>query len=179
MGLQDFITPDETIKYRSPTPVEYQGDYYGFLITSKRLIWYKQSGLIFKKDNFVCELLENVKSISFKEEGIINKRGIVRIVMGDRNLLFSGSLSAMRAIYNEAQSLISIPQRDERVVREIIKEPIYLHEKTIDEEGKIYICKVCENSYSSKAEALSCEKSHRKKKHIKRKVSRKKRKGKK
>ncbi|MBI2675863.1 MAG: hypothetical protein HYX24_05360 [Candidatus Aenigmarchaeota archaeon] len=167
MGLQDFISPDESIKFRSPTAIDYQGDSYDFLITNKRLIWYKRSGLIFKKDNFVCELLENVKSISFKEEGIINKKGIIRIAMGDRNLLFAGNLSAMRAVYNEAQALISTPQKTEKVSKEMIKEPIYIHEKVISEpiienQQLTYICKVCETTYPNKKAALICEKSHKK-----------------
>lgn len=112
MPLQDFLTPDEVVRYQSPTPIEYQGDFYDFYISNKRLIWHKRTGLIFKKDNFVCEMLEHVKSINFKEEGIFNKKGFIHIVMGDRKLAFAGNLVAMRAIYNEAQSLIMIPEKD-------------------------------------------------------------------
>jgi len=111
MTFQDFITLDEVVKFRSPSPIDYLGDSYDFYISNKRLIWHKRSGLVFKKDNFICEMLENVKSIAFKEEGIINKRGIIKIIMGDRNLQFSGKLSAMRGIYNEAQALIKIPTK--------------------------------------------------------------------
>jgi hypothetical protein len=109
--FQDFLTPDEVVRFRSPSPIEYQGDLYDFYISNKRLIWHKRSGLIFKKDNFVCEMLENVKSIKFKEEGIFNKKGIIHVIMGDRKLSFAGNLSAMRAIFNETQSLIMIPER--------------------------------------------------------------------
>jgi len=172
MSLQDFITPDEIIKYRSSDTVEYQGSYYDSIITNKRLIWYKQSGLVFKKDNFVCEFLENIKSLKFEEQGIISKKGVIKIAMIDRNLAFSGGLSSMRALFNHIQSLI-LPEKSEKSVQ-IIKEPVYVHEKIferpiLEKERKMYACKICENAYTSKTKALSCEKSHKKKRQLQKK----------
>ena len=98
--------------------------------------------------------------------------------MGDRNLSFSGGLSSMRALFNQIQPLL-LPEKSEKSVQ-IIKEPVYVHEKLIEKpiiekERKMYACKICENVYPSKTKALSCEKSHKKK----RQLQKKKRKGKK
>lgn len=34
MPIEDFLRPRETIEYRGPEPVEYQGDKYDFYITN-------------------------------------------------------------------------------------------------------------------------------------------------
>lgn len=106
MPLRDFLSPDETIKFRSPTMIDYQGDDYNFYITNRRLIWHRQKGLIFRKDNFVCEMLDNVNAISYKEEGLIIKNATIKVNIGNRQLPFTGSRDSMRAIYNEMQALI-------------------------------------------------------------------------
>lgn len=107
MVLQDFIAPDETIKYSSIEPVEYMGDLFNFHLTNRRMIWHKQTGLIFKKDHIVAEILDVVSHIQFKEEGIFNKKGTVVIVMGDKKKEFSGKLKNMKALYSEVQALMS------------------------------------------------------------------------
>jgi hypothetical protein len=104
MPLVDFLAPGENIRYKSPVPVEYQGDVYDFYITDKRLIWYRRKGLIFKKDNIVTEVIEAIKGIKFSEKGLIRKKGFIKIHTGDRTLEFSGPLSAIRQIYTEMQA---------------------------------------------------------------------------
>jgi len=99
------LAPGENVRYASPEPVEYQGDFYDFYITDRRLLWHKRTGLIFKKDKFVAEVIENVSGISYEEKGIISKKGIIKIQMGDRKLEFSGSLKSIRAIYSQMQAL--------------------------------------------------------------------------
>jgi hypothetical protein len=103
MPLADFLVPGENIRYKSPVSVEYQGDLYDFYITDKRLIWYKQKGLIFKRDNIVTEVIEAIKGIKFSEKGIIRKKGFIKIQTGERTLEFSGPLSTIRQIYTEMQ----------------------------------------------------------------------------
>lgn len=128
MALRDFLNSDETIKFQSPGPVEYQGGWYDLLVTDKRVVWYRRDGLIFKKDNFICEYLDNVKSIGFKEEGILNRRGTVILSTGAGEKRFSGPLTAMRALMNETQNLIQQPRTQEKVIREIVREPVYVKE---------------------------------------------------
>ena len=88
------------------------GEQYDFHITNKRLIWHKQTGLIFKKNNFVAEMIERVKSLQFKEEGLIFKKGTIVFSLGDRKKEFSGDLRNIRALYNEIQSLMDIEVKE-------------------------------------------------------------------
>lgn len=104
MPLEDFLAPGESIHYRSPTKVEYQGDLYGFYITDRRLIWHKREGLVLKKDKFVSEVLENVEGIKYYEKGVISKKGFIEIQMKNKKLTFSGPVQAIRAIYSEMQA---------------------------------------------------------------------------
>lgn len=106
MVLNDFIAPDETVKYSSNGPVEFMGDLFDFHMSNKRFIWFKRSGLIFKKDNFIAELLDKVTGIQFKEEGLFNKKGTIVISMGDRKKEFCGKLKNIKALYSEVQALM-------------------------------------------------------------------------
>ncbi|MEM5831183.1 MAG: hypothetical protein QXO40_03195 [Candidatus Aenigmatarchaeota archaeon] len=101
--LQDFLAPDENIRYRSPGTVEFAGDEYEFYITDRRFVWYKREGLIFKKDKIIMHPLDQVKEIRYREAGILRKKAIIEIWFSDKKHEFSGSLSTMRAIYSEMQ----------------------------------------------------------------------------
>jgi len=104
MALEDYLSPGENITFASPTLVEYQGDLYEFYITDRRLIWYIRKGLIFKSDRVITENIGNVQGISYKEEGIFRKRGVIVVETDVKKLEFSGSREAMRAIYSEMQA---------------------------------------------------------------------------
>lgn len=107
MPLEDFLMPGENIRYRSPTPVEYQGDTYEFHITDRRLLWYKRAGLIFKSDKIITESIGDVVEIKYEERGILSKKGVIQIVTSRKPLAFSGSREAIRAIYSELQTYLA------------------------------------------------------------------------
>jgi len=106
MPIEKILAPGENIRYRSPVPVDFQGDKYYLYITDRRLIWHKEEGLIFKRDKFVSILLEEVKEIRYSEKGLISRKGIVEVLMGDRRYEFSGPAKAIMEIYNELQALM-------------------------------------------------------------------------
>lgn len=110
MALQDFLRPGEIIQYRSPTPVEYQGDKYDFYVTNARLMWHTRKGLIFKKDSFVAAVKEHVTEIRYEEKGLILKKAFIKVLMRDRTLEFAGSPSTIRAIYSEMQPYMPEPK---------------------------------------------------------------------
>ncbi|MEM3186329.1 MAG: hypothetical protein QXQ39_06590 [Conexivisphaerales archaeon] len=88
----------------SPTPVEFQGDYYSFIITDRRLLWHKETGLIFKRDNFVSVPIELVSNIKYLETGLLRKKANIRVEVGNKPYEFSGPQATIIAIYNELQS---------------------------------------------------------------------------
>ena len=68
MPLEDFLAPGENIRFRSPEPVEYQGDLYDFYITDRRLIWHKRVGLIFKSDKLVTKNIGDIEGIKYERK---------------------------------------------------------------------------------------------------------------
>jgi len=90
--------PGEEIIYRGPN-VNYAGDYYDLFLTNKRLILYKESGLIFKRTHLVSEKLKDIQNIMYRESGLIAKKGIVEIQIGARKIQLTGKANTMKALY--------------------------------------------------------------------------------
>lgn len=110
MALQDFLRPSESIQYRSPSKVNYQGENYFFYITDSRLIWHIRKGRIFKKDAFVAAPLESVGEISYKEKGLFRKEATISFNMSnEKKIELSGKPKSIRAIYQEIQPLMASP----------------------------------------------------------------------
>lgn len=104
MALEDFLRPSESIQYRSPGLVEYQGEKYDFYISNARLMWHRRKGLIFKKDAFVAAALESVREISYKEKGTFSKKATITFEMKEGiKRQITGSPASIRAIYSEIQ----------------------------------------------------------------------------
>jgi len=170
MPLQDFLSPGETIRFSSSTMVNYQGKRYNFYITNRRLMWHRIEGMVFKKDDFVCEAIENVTNIAYKEIGLLSKKGVIKIAIGGRNLEFSGSVPTIRAIYGEAQSLILSPE-EARKSKQVTVEQIIRHKvagkrpSTRRKISRIKKCKKCGSRVSRNAVFCpKCGKALKKKK---------------
>lgn len=105
-GIENFIAPDETVHFRSPDMVDYQGNWYYFFITDRRLIWHATVGLIFKKNELVWEAFDKIKGVRYREEGILFKKAFIDVDMGTRTLSFTGKLPTIQAINTEIQTLL-------------------------------------------------------------------------
>lgn len=81
MTLDDLLHPNEEIRYRREMGKFTVGGekYDELIITNQRLIFYRRSGILFKKD--MCETigLSSIDGIKFKEKGRIFKKGVVEI----------------------------------------------------------------------------------------------------
>jgi ribosomal protein L40E len=106
MEIKDFLAPDKKIKFTSSKPVEYEGKEYLVYLTNKRMIWYRRKGTFFKKDDFGSAMLNNIGDISYKEKGMIRKKGIIKISIGNKDLPFKGSNNTLRTIYEGIQTLL-------------------------------------------------------------------------
>lgn len=103
-GVEQFLAPGENVRFTSPSPVRFQGDFYTLLITDRRILWHKTRGLIVKKNNFVAIPIEQVKNIGYQERGLVKRQAFITIDMANKNYEFGGSLEAMKAVYGELQS---------------------------------------------------------------------------
>ena len=98
MVLEDFLFPKEVIKYQSPTTIKYGDACYTLYITDQRLLAHKRSGILFKKDRVIAERLEGIQTISYNEQGIIFKEGILKIETESKKMIFKGKSADIKTI---------------------------------------------------------------------------------
>lgn len=73
MVLENFLFPQEVIKYRSPSKITYGEFLYDFYITDQRILCHSLTGRFFKKDRVVAERLEGITTLSYNEKGHIER----------------------------------------------------------------------------------------------------------
>lgn len=93
--------PNEEIQYKFDLKKFVVNDekYSELVITNKRLICYKRSGLILKKDNMLSMNLRQIDGIKFKEVGIVRKKGVVEI-LGSIKWTIKSSRENAKVLYN-------------------------------------------------------------------------------
>ena len=69
MTLRDFLVPEEQIKFICKRDIEYENKKYDLFITNKRILLYKERGLINKSEDLICEKLERLGGLEYKEKG--------------------------------------------------------------------------------------------------------------
>jgi hypothetical protein len=104
--LEDILEPKEVIIFKQPFDFEYNGSSFNELaMTNKRIVFYKRTGLIFKKDNTSSTPLKNINSVHFQEKGVIRKKGILEIDLGRGDPIgLEGNPSEIKYIYNKILS---------------------------------------------------------------------------
>jgi hypothetical protein len=107
MALIKWLLPGENMHYAAPSEVEYGGNKLKFYITDQRIILHKKNGLIFKKESIVTERLEDVNTMTYKEEGILfAKKGVLRIETKHKFLEFRGKSELIKIIWQNLQQFI-------------------------------------------------------------------------
>ena len=104
MGLEKYLMPEETIRYEHPTRIKYGEIEYNIYITDRKLIAYVQTGLIFKNDKIITININDIKSMDYKEAGIINKTGTLKLNTGQMSFSFYGTPRGMTQLWQTLQS---------------------------------------------------------------------------
>ena len=105
MPLHDYLMPGEQTRFHSTGGVRYGAKRYHVILTDKRLLLYAQRGLFFKNDDVVSQKLEELQGIKYSEEGIIEKRGTIRIE-GKTQMNLEGSAREMKALYQQMMQFL-------------------------------------------------------------------------
>lgn len=101
--LEDFLLPNETIKYQSLNKISYLGDKFYFYITNQRMLVYRSKGKVFKKDRIIAEKLEAIKSLSYNEKGIMRKKAQLNVQTESKRMFFEGKIPDIKDIWQELQ----------------------------------------------------------------------------
>ena len=101
MPIQEFLLPDENIRFHSIASVKYDEKKYNVLITDIRIILYAQRGHISKTDDIISERLDNLHEVKFAEMGLILRKARITLTLSNKKeIKFYGSSTELRQIFN-------------------------------------------------------------------------------
>lgn len=98
--IQDFIVPQEQIKFQSSSFVKVGGKNYRLILTNGRIVLYAQRGRIAKNEDVVMAKLSDIQGITYKEKGLLKKQGVIEI-QGKTFLQLSGVASEIKPLYQQ------------------------------------------------------------------------------
>ena len=104
--LEDFLLPNEVIRYQSPGMIRYLGDKFYFYITNRRILVYRSRGKVLKKDRVIAERLEAIKSLNYNERGLVRKKGYLSVETESKRMFFEGKILDVKGIWQELQKYI-------------------------------------------------------------------------
>jgi len=104
--IEDVLESKEMIIVKLAVNHEAQGQKYDKLaVTNKRLIFYKRTGLIFKKDTCSSIGYSQLGNVNYKEKGVIRKKGELTLILkGSKPIIIEGKPSEIKYIY---QNIVS------------------------------------------------------------------------
>jgi hypothetical protein len=97
--------PGEQTRFHSTGGVRYGVKKYRVILTDRRILLYAQRGVLFKNDDVVTQKLDELQGIKYSEEGIIDRKGTIRIE-GKSRLNLEGSAKEMKALYQQMMQFL-------------------------------------------------------------------------
>jgi Short C-terminal domain len=110
MGLEEFLFPQEQVKYQSLRTIQHDGEDYVLHITNRRIIGHKRKGFIFKKDRVFSVALQEITNLDYKEKGIVSKKGILMIETKIKKEPFEGKAEEVKAVWREMQKYLGLQE---------------------------------------------------------------------
>lgn len=93
--------PGEQVKFQSSTSVHHGNKPYQVIITDRRIVLYARRGALFKSDDVVTQKFDDLQGIKYAEQGIIGKKGIIKIQTLKTEMDLWGSASEVKALYQQ------------------------------------------------------------------------------
>jgi len=112
MPIENYLLPEEKILFWSDFLVSYNETKYKVYITNLRLLLYRETGLIFKKEEILTESFRQIKGLQFTEEGTINKKGIFKFTGSKGEVELYGPVNGMRGLFKVVQKQAIEPDRE-------------------------------------------------------------------
>ena len=104
MPLRDFLVPEEQIKIICKRDVEYANKKYSLFVTNKRILLYKKRGILNKTEDVVCEKLERLEGLEYKE-----KRGLCNLakisIKGGLKISIKGPTNEVKNVFQVLELL--------------------------------------------------------------------------
>jgi len=97
--------PGEQTRFHSTGGVKYGVKNYHVILTDRRLLLYAQRGLLVKNDDVVSQKLDDLQGIKYAEQGIISRKGVIRIE-GKTQMNLEGPAKEMKALYQQMMTFL-------------------------------------------------------------------------
>ena len=101
MTLRDYLMPGEEVKFSSRRNVRYGTKAYQVILSDRRILLYAQRGTLIKNDDVVVQRLDDLQGVRYSEEGIIAKRGIIRVQSLRSEMDLSGPADEIKTLYQQ------------------------------------------------------------------------------
>lgn len=101
LPLEDYLMPSEQIRFQSSSRVHYGAKTYQVILTDRRILLYAKRGMVLKNDDVVTQRLDELQGIKYQEQGIISKRGTIKIQSAKTEMDLWGSASEVKALYQQ------------------------------------------------------------------------------
>jgi hypothetical protein len=99
--MEDFLMPGEQVKFHSSRKVRYGNKQYQVILSDRRILLYAQRGALFKSDDIVTQKLDELQGVKYSEQGIIDKRGTIRVQTFKTEMDLSGPAGDIKALYQQ------------------------------------------------------------------------------
>ncbi len=93
--------PGEEVRFQSSRAVRYGNKAYRVILSDRRILLFAQRGMLFKNDDVVSEKLTDLQGVKYTEQGIINRRGTIRVQSHRTEMDLSGPASEIKALYQQ------------------------------------------------------------------------------
>ncbi len=108
MPLRDYLVPEEQIKFICKRDIEYANKKYFLVITNKRLLLYKERGILNKSEDIVCEKLERLGGLEYKEKrGLLCNLAKISIT-GGMKINIKGPSEEVKSMFQVLEGLINL-----------------------------------------------------------------------
>jgi hypothetical protein len=97
-SVEKYLMPGESIQYKASN-VSMGGGEYDLYVTNKRIILFKEKGLILKKSEVISYNMKDIQNITYREEGLILKKGILWIELPKARVEISGKTDVISGAY--------------------------------------------------------------------------------
>jgi hypothetical protein len=92
--------PGEEVKFHSKYGVHYGAKKYQVVVTDRRILLYASRGL-FRNDDVVIQKFADLHGVRYQEEGIIEKKGIIKLQSPRAEMDLKGSATEVKALYQQ------------------------------------------------------------------------------
>jgi hypothetical protein len=106
-GIEKYLTAGENVIYKT-SGVNMGGETYNLFVTNKRVILFKEKGLVFKKAEVIAYNMKDMQNVIYKEEGLIRKKGILWIDLPRARIEITGGSDVIRGAYQAIMQFWSI-----------------------------------------------------------------------